>query len=306
MVNLDELNFFSDNKNIDEVLSEFGKVTGSNLLTNLRLEGFVDKKGEFFKLTDMGEKKLKKIVPWKKETSDGLKIFLSYSSLDYDLARQIKFFLDIFGIDVLLAHTSVEPSITWEDEIYKKLRECDIFMPLLTNNFRGSHWTDQESGIAYNEGKRILSLMIDLTPYGFLGKYQALRLDISEFSSDRKDSRIEIINSLNREFPGKMRSCILNSLWNTSSWFIGTIKFRILKEKEPFTKEEVNKIIEVSSENNQLYDAEGARECLSELIRKYRDEINEETLKKIEFRIKGLTEPEIEKLIDSEVSKDQI
>jgi len=277
-MDLDDLKFFNEGKQISDVLDEFGEVYGSKLFDELLEQGLIEEApyGETYFLTGAGQRKIGKKI---ENERGALKIFLSYSSLDYEQAKNLKEFLEAFGMDVFLAHTSIEPSKTWEEEIYKSLKECDVFIPLLTNNFKNSKWTDQECGIAYNEGKKIIPLMIDLTPYGFLGKFQALRLDTSKWTWRDKDDRVKLIDFINTEFLSRMRESILNSLEKTTSWIIGKTKIRLFKFYEPFSMEEANKIIEASASNNQLYDAEGAKEYLSTLIRKYK--INSESAESI-------------------------
>jgi len=156
---------------------------------------------------------------------------------------------------------------------------------MLTNNFKDSKWTDQESGIAYNERKKIIPLMIDLTPYGFLGKFQALRVDTSKWGWRDNDDRVKLIDFINQEFHTRMRESILNSMEKTRSWIIGKTKIKILKDNGPFSKEEANKIIEASAYNNQIYGAEGAKEFLVNLINEHKEDIDPEPKKIILDRI---------------------
>jgi hypothetical protein len=202
-----------------------------------------------------------------------MKAFLSYSSSDYELAKEIKDFLDDFGIDTFLAHTSIEPTRQWEEEIYRNLTECDIFIPLLTHAFKTSNWTDQESGIAYSQKKKVIPISVDLVPYGFLGKYQAMRFDSSKVSWQRIDEKFKIIDILMKDFPKEMRNLLISSLDSTYKWRVGTNKFKILKTMEPFTKEEINNIIKASSENNQIYEATDVPAYLKELLERYTDAI---------------------------------
>ncbi len=203
-----------------------------------------------------------------------MKAFLSYSSADYELAKEIKGFLDDFGIDTFLAHTSIEPTREWESEIYRNIIECDIFIPLLTHSFKTSNWTDQECGIAYNQKKNVIPLSVDLVPYGFLGKFQAMRFDVAKDGWQRIDEKFRIVSILIKNFPHEMRPLFIDSLDKTHQWRVGTNKFRILKTMEPFTKAEINKIIKDSSENNQIYDATEVPAYLRELLDKYKESID--------------------------------
>ncbi len=276
-MDLEDLKFFRNGKYITEVFDEFGEVYGANLMKEFLEDGFIEtnpNEENHFYLTGAGKKKIGKVQDDAKKI---LEVFLSYSLKDYDNAKQLKEFLEEFGMNVFLAHTSIEPSRAWEEEIIKNLKGCDIFIPMMTNNFEDSKWTDQECGIAYNEGKKIIPLMVDLTPYGFLGKFQALRVDTSKWIWKDKDDRVKLIDFINQEFPQVIRESVLNSMEKTRSWIIGKTKIKILKSNEPFSKEEINKIIEASTYNSQIYDAEGARSYLVEIINKYGGDINSES-----------------------------
>jgi len=287
MIDLEDLKFFQKGRNLDEILSEFGNISGTEILKKFLEEGFIKKEGEYFKLSDSGKKKLKKIMPKERKVDKKLKIFLSYSSLDYELAKEIKSFLESFGLNVFLAHTSIEPSLNWVEEIHKNLNDCDIFIPLLTEAFKDSNWTDQESGIAYDKNKKIFPISISITPYGFIGKFQALRFDNTQkMELLRLMEKLKIIKRLMKDFPTKIRQSFFSSLEKTFTFRMGTTKFRFLNEIEPFTKEEINKIIKESAQNNQIYEANEVKPYLTELIEKYKDKI-EPTLKE---RIKQIIE----------------
>jgi len=217
-----------------------------------------------------------------KKQEKKLKVFLSYSSLDYEFAKEVKSFLEDFGLDVFLAHTSIEPTKEWEEEILKNLKKCDVFMPILTQAFKQSKWADQETGIAFNEGKKIFPITIDLVPYGFIGKFQALIFHNNiTLKLSRLMEKLEIIKALMTHFPNKIRKSFFDSIDKTYSFREGTTKFRFLKMIEPFNKEEINKIMEESSKNNQIYEAHEVKYYLRELIKKYKKEINQSTKEKI-------------------------
>ena len=213
-----------------------------------------------------------------------LKIFMSYSSKDYELAKRIKDFLDDFGFDVFLAHTSIEPTLEWEEEIYKNLKNCDVFMPILTHNLKESNWADQESGIAYDRKKKILSLSVELVPYGFLGRFQALRYMPQTDFDLQNEENLKIIKGLMKDFPNKIKESLLFHLEKIYTYKSANNLFPLIKEIEktnPFTKKEINKLLEESSKNNQIYEAHEAVPYLKELIKKYEKEIEQPIKEKI-------------------------
>lgn len=109
--------------------------------------------------------------PWK---SKRFRLFISHRHSDSELAYTIKKELAKYGIDGFVAHVDITPSKEWQEEIVKALDTCDAITPLLTENFRDSKWTDQEVGYCIGRGVKVLSLNFSLTPYGLMGRYQAM------------------------------------------------------------------------------------------------------------------------------------
>jgi len=105
-------------------------------------------------------------------------VFLSYSTRDKRLAGEIKRGLVDCDLDVFMAHEDLTPSALWVEEILRNINNCDAFVPILAEHFRGSMWTDQESGQALAKGKLIIPLMFSDSPHGFLGRFQAKKVDV--------------------------------------------------------------------------------------------------------------------------------
>src|SRR5262249_47275885 len=91
-----------------------------------------------------------------------------------------KYSLGSYGIAAFLAHEDIQPSEEWQDEISHRLHACEVFFPLLTDSFKSSDWTDQETGIAVALNKIIVPLKATLDPYGFIARYQAQSLEAEE------------------------------------------------------------------------------------------------------------------------------
>ena len=106
-----------------------------------------------------------------------LLVFISYSSANKHLAGNIKkCFQTYSGFEVFVAHDDIMPATNWEINILKNLRKTDLFIPLLTDNYRNSEFTDQELGMALALGKIIIPLKFStLNPYGFFRTTQALK-----------------------------------------------------------------------------------------------------------------------------------
>lgn len=212
-----------------------------------------------------------------------LKVFLSHNHEDYELAKEIELFLEDFGLEVFVAHKDIKPSREWVEVLDQKIKECDIFMPLLTKNFYKSEWTDQESGIAYTHQKTILSIKIDENPRGFINKYQALYFDNSTEENQRKRELMKIFDRIITDFPEQIKESLINSLErpHTSTYKTASKKIKMLNGMQPFNKTEINIIMNKSSENDQIYDNGHLKPILKNWFTKYDKEISSEIKEKI-------------------------
>ena len=84
----------------------------------------------------------------KKSAQNTLKVFISYSMKDKEIASKIKKILTRFRIVCFIAHDDIEVSEEWRRRILKELNDADIFIPILSDNFKNSDWCSQEAGIA--------------------------------------------------------------------------------------------------------------------------------------------------------------
>lgn len=104
-------------------------------------------------------------------------IFISYSTVDKELAGEIKAKLETAGVKTFLAHEDIEPTTRWQESIKEHLEECDMVLVIITPDSNESEWVQQEIGFAIAKQKTILPLAISSDPKGFLSATQALKLN---------------------------------------------------------------------------------------------------------------------------------
>lgn len=205
-----------------------------------------------------------------------IRIFLSYSNEDKNLVGEVKKKLDTYGFETFLAHEDIEPSRKWEGEIILKLKECDVFIPFISDNFKGSKWTDQESGIAFGEDKFMIPINIGLVPYGFIGKYQALKYVDNSIACD------EIIETIMRENPlmkKRIQDKLIKELKDSKHFTDSNYIVEMLGKFEPFTEEQVNEIIRGFLDNIEIQGGFTARPFVEKISIDYMDIIEPELLK---------------------------
>jgi len=119
-------------------------------------------------------------TPWLTRISLGnypIRTFLSHAYEDRKIARNLADALNTLSLDVFVAHDDIEIGTEWESALFEEIKKSDLFIVLLSENFRQAKYTDHEVGIAYGLGRIILPLSIDETmTYGFLSKFQAKKI----------------------------------------------------------------------------------------------------------------------------------
>ena len=111
----------------------------------------------------------------------GVRVFISHTAEQKEFAKSIQTSLETFGIASFVAHEDIEPMRDWEGEIEKALQSMDLLLALLTEDFNRSKWTDQEVGYAVGRGVDVIPVRMGADPYGFMGRYQAIRGDLGAF-----------------------------------------------------------------------------------------------------------------------------
>lgn len=114
------------------------------------------------------------------------RLFISHVSANKESASHLKNSLTLYGIDCFVAHEDITPSKEWEVEIENGLFTMDALCAIVVPEFSGSQWCDQEVGIALGQHKLVLSINKGANPYGFFGRFQALKSKntASEMASD--------------------------------------------------------------------------------------------------------------------------
>ena len=210
-----------------------------------------------------------------------LRIFISFKKEeDGGIAAEIKKTLENYGLEVFVAHDDIAPSKDWQNEIVQQLKSCDVFIPLLTNSFPQSPWTDQEVGIAIAHEKHIIPAKIDIDPYGFMAKYQALRFNKDDMDSSCSD----IIDAicLNLFLKDKVMDCVICYLSKVDTFNgSGKIIKLLSKHDDKFSKEQINEIVRASNYNGQVHYCFVAKPILEGWLERYKDSIHPELARRL-------------------------
>lgn len=188
-----------------------------------------------------------------------LKVFISYSSDDKKLARLFKScFITYAGFLVFLAHEDIVPASEWELKIIEELKQADIVVPLITNNYHSSEFTDQELGMAFAWDKIIIPIKLtDINPYGFIKKIQALKCLDNEYDVINAVLSIVFVLIERKEykrFKKTVVDCLINAFNSSGSFKTTRIIIRILTKIDQFNSNQITSLKKAIKNNNQIYD----------------------------------------------------
>jgi len=104
-----------------------------------------------------------------------LEFFVSYNNIHKDLAGKIGKLLENAGQIPFLAHDDIKPTEPWEKEIMKRLDTCTALVAVITPNFGGSAYANQEVGFIMGRGKLVIPLRLGESELpGFVKSSQAI------------------------------------------------------------------------------------------------------------------------------------
>lgn len=198
-----------------------------------------------------------------------LKIFLSYSTKDKRHVEKFKaVFEEYYGATAFLAHQDLNVSDQWKKRILKEIDTADVYVAVLTGNFKNSDWTAQEAGIALKRKIKIASLQVTVKPYGFLADHQAGKIKLNHPHEacdavirgviDRKALRVKLINGFTDAFIKSESYDFTNQM---------THKLDLLGK---FSKSLITKLVTGACQNDQIYDAQKTKYLLFEFVERHK------------------------------------
>jgi hypothetical protein len=178
----------------------------------------------------------------------GYRVFLSHKAEVKSQTAQLKERLTVFGMSAFVAHTDIHPTREWQDEIENALASMDAFVALLSENFHGSEWTDQEVGYALGRGVPMIAVKLGKDPYGFIGKFQAL-------ACDWDGAPLALVNLLIRQ--PRMLDAFINAVSKCFSYDDGNTLSQMLPAIDTLTMQQAEKLVTAFNTNCQLQGSYG-------------------------------------------------
>lgn len=221
-----------------------------------------------------------------------LKAFISYSNKDCSFAEKFKNALEKYGLDCFLAHQSLRMSDDWKERLIEEINSRDIFIPILSKNFRTSVWAQQEAGIAMaNPQIRIFPITLgntrlqtaDSTPFfGFLNQIQSQRISTKTLKGINK-----FIHTLTEKYPRHLIPHLLKPMYEIDRWREAeAFVHNLIPHFKRFSKREVDLFMDAAISNNQVWDADRcAEDYLPEFLKINRGKIVTQKLKVLQYQI---------------------
>ena len=213
-----------------------------------------------------------------------LKAFISHAHPDRERAGLLRDALKDIGIECFVAHDDITPSADWQIAILDALRDADIFLPLLTPDFPDSQWTDQEAGVAVANEALIIPLGFGLTPYGFMGRYQALNCPRG-IDSAILDRLFGSIISRKPEWQPRLAVGLLARLHTSGNFVQSNQIIGRLQKLGILSTDNLNELCKIWLLNRQVEDANEAKSWIITLIADRSEEIDPETLEAIRAKL---------------------
>lgn len=112
------------------------------------------------------------------------KIFVSHSDKDKEIVQRITNSLhDYPFLEIFVAPEDIKAGKFWIDELKFNVKTCDTLLVILTKNYHSANWTEQEVGLAWAYGKRIVAINLDENMgNGYVKSFQINKFPV-EFNS---------------------------------------------------------------------------------------------------------------------------
>lgn len=116
-------------------------------------------------------------------------VFISYSREDKVFAEVVCQFLEEKSISYWIDKTDVHHSDDFKKEIVMAIKQCKMMLFISSENSNRSVNVVKEVGIAEGEGKRIIPIRIDESPYNESIYYDLVNKDWADFKSEDSECR---------------------------------------------------------------------------------------------------------------------
>jgi hypothetical protein len=182
-----------------------------------------------------------------------LRLFISHAHEDRLDALSLKRELETYGISAFVAHEDLETNDVWRDVIEKALRSAESFVAIMTPNFIGRGWTDQEVGFAVCRRILTVSIKAGKAPHGFLEALQAAKGTGGPPAWAAEINRLALSDSRTK---GRMREAMAAMLKSAGTFKEAGRVLRMIELTEgDWTGTTLGLVEEAAASNDQVHSA---------------------------------------------------
>lgn len=156
-----------------------------------------------------------------------MKIFISYSSKEYNKARDIFNVLKENGFDCWMAPESIRAGRDFGEEIPIAIEKSDVFLLVLSRASQASKWVKKELDMAITFDKRIMPFHIDDSTLTLPFTFRLIDVQVKR-ASEGYERLIEELNANDSSGYQDRRSDKSITIWKKTEKFIKCLSIRFL------------------------------------------------------------------------------
>ena len=249
-------------KTIQNKLEQLTRTDSGNRITEVIISpGLIE--GELQEERDVTLDKNNEMMPsfWQQGY---FRVFISHSVSIKEKAHELKEALIPYQITSFVAHDDIEPGHEWQVEIENALKTMDALVAIISPEFLGSKWCDQEVGYALGRNKLVIPISRGATPHGFIGKIQGLQSNGLEAKTIvEKIVDILIQNELSSP---RITEVLVEKLVKSGSWESSKFTMTLLEKAPKITSEQAGRLLKSVEENVDVSKSWGVPERINKLI----------------------------------------
>lgn len=179
-------------------------------------------------------------------------LFASHVAEQKGLVAEVATALDIFGVDVFVAHQSIaEGTSSWRAEVFEALRSSDAGIAFLHDEFAASQWCDQEVGWLLGREVPVIALRFSFAPYGPLGETQAV--DAQAISPEAIAAKIlAILDSVGGDLTQALTNSLLDALTKSRSFATTDSLWERLSTRNDLNASQARLVLDALQLNTQV------------------------------------------------------
>lgn len=184
-------------------------------------------------------------------------IFASHLSAQRALVGQVRDALTSWGVQLFVAHDSIEPDMEWQLEIERALSSCHAGVAFLFPGFQSSLWCDQEVGWILGRAIPCLALRFQgQDPYGPLGRKQALAIPDSHTAVQIASAILDWLETKSSIRP-HLNSSLVEALKRSKSFNQTDHVWARIAKASDLQAAQVAGLLTAIRDNDQVYNANG-------------------------------------------------